>query len=349
LGTCGGTPESPEKFLKGTELNIRRIAAAATFATGAAMAFAPLAAADLGDTVTSTLDSQIASENSLFETYAALAGDSADIHKGGAGVFDTFLTPALLAHDAPQATTFGEVTTLESELYGANPIVAGISGDTGPFSEFNGALTQFYNAYDVGLYASQNNGALDTNPSDYIDNHALEHALTLGTPQAAEQYLYNFAFGDFKGYEAYFAPAFTTTAPTDIDPTLSAEIVQLNSLFELDGKLAGVYADIAPIGDVPGTNVGFDTIAVGDLNATFNDLVFGAAGPTGDPGSYDVLNGALSEFFNASNVELYSALNAGAILPVGDLIGTHDFLSSGVATAVSDYLQLGLSDLAGYF
>jgi hypothetical protein len=42
-------------------------------------------------------------------------------------------------------------------------------------------------------------------------------------------------------------------------------------------------------------------------------------------------------------------LNAGALLPVADLIGTHDFLGAGGATAVSDYLQLGLSDLAGYF
>jgi hypothetical protein len=188
---------------------------------------------------------------------------------------------------------------------------------------------------------------LDTNTADYIENNALNHALTLGTPQAAEQYLINFALGDLKGYDAIFAP--TATGPGDIDPTIGNEIVQLNQIFELDGRLAGVFGDIAPHGsNVFG--VGFDTISPTDTNPFFNELVFGAAGASGDPGSYDVLNGALGEFFNASNVELYSLLNGGDILPVGDLIGTHaDFLTHGVSTAVSDFLQLGFSDLAGYF
>ena len=159
---------------------------------------------------------------------------------------------------------------------------------------------------------------LDTNPGDYIENNALNHALTLGSPTAAEQYLYNFGLGDLKGYDAIFAP--TATGPGDIAP---------------EGSKA--FA------------VGFDTISPTDLNSTFDSLVFGAAGPSVDPGSYDVLNGALSEFLNAFNVEDYSLLNAGSLLPVADLIGTYDFLGAGVATAVSDYLQLGLSDLAGYF
>ncbi len=308
------------------------------------MAFAPLAAADPA-AVTSVLDSEISAENSLFESYAALGGVT-DVVKGGPGVFDSF---GSVATDAPQATTFGAVTPIETYLYGANPILAGISSDSGPYSEFNGALSQFFNAYDVALYASENNGMLDTNTADYIENNALNHALTLGTPQAAEQYLYNFGLGDLKGYDAIFAPATTTVAPTDILPYESNEIVQLNNLFELDGKLAGVYADIAPH-TMAGTNVGFDTIPTTDLNTTFNDLVFGAAGPSTDPGSYDVMNGALGEFFNASNVELYSLLNGGAILPVADVIGTHaDFLTGGVSTAVTDFLQLGLSDVAGYF
>ena len=322
---------------------MRKIAAAACFATGAALAFAPFAAAD---PATATLDSEIASENSLFETYAALSGDSADITKGGAGVFDTFTTPADLVKDAPQATTYGEVTQLESYLYGANPIVAGISSDTGPYSEFNGALTEFYNAYDVALYAAQNNGILDTNTGDYIENNALNHALTLGSPTAAEQYLYNFGLGDLKGYDAIFAP--TASGPGDIDPTIGNEIVQLNQLFELDGRLANVFGDIAPEGS-KAFGVGFDTIAPADLNTTFNDLVFGAAGPSVDPGSYDVLNGALGEFLNAVNVQDYSLLNSGDILPVADMIGNQDFLGDGVTTAVGEYLQAGLSDLAGYF
>jgi hypothetical protein len=325
---------------------VRKIAAAASFACGAALALAPLAAAD----VTPVVDTEISAENSLFEAYAALAGDSGDITKGGTGVFDTFTTPADLAKDAPQVLPgvgdYGQVTQLETELYGANPIIAGISSDTGPYSEFNGALSQFFNAYDVALYASENNGALDTNTADYIENNALNHALTLGTPQAAEQYLLAFGQGDLQGYDAIFAPAQTATAPTDIDNTLANEIVQLNNLFELDGKLAGVYGDIVP-NVAPGTNIGFDTIPVGDLNTSFNDLVFGAAGPSVDPGSYDVMNGALGEFFNASNVGLYSLLNSGALLPDADVIGTP--LGTSVSTAISDYLSAGLADIAGYF
>jgi hypothetical protein len=334
-------------------MNIRKIAAAATFATGAAMAFAPLAAAVPDPTlVTDTLDSEIASLNSGFELDALFAGDSADITKGGAGVFDTFKAGDLVKdapHLVPGTNDYGQVTPLETELYGANPILAGVSSDTGPYSAYNGALTEFYNAYNVAVYAAANNGVLDTNQNDYIENSSLNHALTLGSPTAAENYLINFGEGDLKGFDAIFAPASTTVAPTDIDPTISNEIVQLNNLFELDGKLAGVYGDIVPnINSIPGNYVGFDTIPVNDLNSSLDSLVFGASSASGDPGSYDVLNGALSELFNASNVEIYSLLNGGALLPAVDIIGTHAELGT-VAASVSEYLTLAGSDLAGYF
>ena len=333
-------------------MNIRQIAAAATFATGAALAFAPLAAAVPDPTlVTDTLDSEIASLNSGFETDALFAGDSADITKGGAGVFDTFTTSATLAKDAPHlianTASYGQVTPLETELYGANPILAGISSDTGPYSEFNGALVQFDNAYNVAVYAAANGGVLDTTQGDYIENNALNHALTLGTPQAAENYLFNFGVGDLKGFDAIFAP--NATGPGDILPTEANEIVQLNNLFELDGKLTNVFGDIVPH-TMAGTNVGFDTIPVLDLTKAFDSLVFGAAAPSTDPGSYDVLNGALTEFFNADNVGLYALLNMGAILPDADLFGPHlDFLDGSVSTAITDFLNLGSQDLLGYF
>lgn len=339
-GISGGTPASSVDIFERLDMYIRKLAAAAGFATGAALAFAPLAAADPA-AVTSVLDSEISAENSLFETYAALGGVT-DVVKGGPGVFDSF---GNVATDAPQATTFGGVTPIETELYGANPIVAGISSDTGPYSEFNGALSQFFNAYDVALYASENNGVLDTNTGDYIENNALNHALTLGSPTAAENYLINFGEGDLKGFDAIFAP--TASGPGDIDPTIGNEIVQLNQLFELDGRLANVFGDIAPEGS-KAFGVGFDTINPADTNATFNDLVFGAAGSSPDPGSYDVLNGALGEFLNAVNVEDYSLLNSGALLPVADIIGTHDFTGA-ISTVVGEYLSLSASDLAGYF
>jgi hypothetical protein len=329
-------------------MHMRKIAAAAGFACGAALAFAPLAAADLGSTVTSTLDAEIAAQNSNFELDALLAGVT-DVTKGGVGVYDS-----VPLADVPQATTYDGVTPLESELYGANPILAGISSHSGPFNEYNGALTEFYNAYNVGAYAAANNGALDTNATDYLGSQTTD-ATVLGaqgaTVSSAEQAFFNLGLGDLKGYDAIFAPAQTAVAPTDINPTIGNEIVQLNQLYELDGRLAGadVYGDIAPHGSTL-YGVGFDTIAPGDATPTFGSLVDGAAFPTGDSGSYDVLNGALGEFYNAFNVGDYALINNGALLPAFDVIGTHaDFLTGGVSTAISDFLQQGFGDLAGYF
>ncbi len=54
-------------------------------------------------------------------------------------------------------------------LYGVKPFKAGVSGDTGAFNEFNGALTQFDNANNVEAYSAAN-GVLDTNVPDYIYN-----------------------------------------------------------------------------------------------------------------------------------------------------------------------------------
>jgi hypothetical protein len=325
-------------------MHIRKIAAAAGFACGAALTLAPLASADLSDTVDATLASEINSQNSLFELYATLGGVGADVVKHGTGVYDT-----IPLAEVPQATTFGEVTPLETYLYGANPILAGISSASGPFSEFNGASTEFYDAYNVYVYAAANGGNLDANIGDYLGSSTtIGNALDTGSVSGAAQYFLNQGFGDLKGFDAIFAP--NATGVGDITPTLSNEIVQLNNLFELDGKLAGVFGDIAPnTFSIPGVYVGFDTIDPDATNATFNDLVFGAAGSSPDPGSYDIFNGALTEFFNASNVGLFALLNGGDILPTADLFGPTDFLGDGVSTAIGEYLQLGFSDLLGYF
>jgi hypothetical protein len=143
------------------------------------------------------------------------------------------------------------------------------------------------------------------------------------------------------------ATAAADSAATDISSTLTGEANSLNGIFGLDAAVAGINPDdIAPGSGV----LPFDTISTADTNSLFDTLVFGAAGPSPDPGSYDVFNGALGEFDNAYNVELFSLLNSGDILPVGDVIGTNaDFLTHGVSTAVTDFLQAGLSDLAGYF
>ena len=326
-------------------MQIRKIAAAAMFATGASVALAPLASADPSEFAVSTLDSEIATQNSILETYALLTGDTADITKGGTGVYDT-INQTVTPHLVPGDASYGQVTPLETEIYGANPILAGISTDTGPYNVFNGALTEYYDAYNVLAFSAQNGGELDTNPADYLgSSSSIAHALDTGSVSGAYQYFTNFALGDLKGYDAIFAPNATGTG--DILPTQANEIVQLNNLFELDGKLAGVFNDIIP-NAAPGTNVGFDTIPVQDLNATFDSLVFGAAGPSTDPGSYDVLNGALTEMFNADNVGLYALLNGGDLMPSDLVFGTHDFTGS-VATVIGDYLNLSFQDMLGYF
>ncbi len=120
-------------------MNIRKITAVGSFVAGAALAFAPLAAAD---DLTTTVDSEIASLNSIFESQAALAGDSADVTLGGTGAFDTIL-PA----DAPDAAPF---TTLDYELYGPwASVLTTLDPEPGAYDVFNGALVEFDDAYNT--------------------------------------------------------------------------------------------------------------------------------------------------------------------------------------------------------
>jgi hypothetical protein len=178
-------------------LNIRKIAVVSSLAAGAALAFAPLAAAD--DGVTSTLDSEIASMNSLFEAEAALAGDSGDVvtHSGS---FDT-----IPVADAPQSAP---LTTLDYELYGVNPLEAGPVSDPGSYEVFNGALGKFDDAFNVELYALENSGALDPNAADFIGSaSSIDHALGLANATDAAEYFFNFGLGDLEGFLGIFPAA----------------------------------------------------------------------------------------------------------------------------------------------
>jgi hypothetical protein len=56
-GASGGPPEPPWKSLKGKPMYIRKIAAVAGFATGAALALAPFASADTSSDWLSSIDS----------------------------------------------------------------------------------------------------------------------------------------------------------------------------------------------------------------------------------------------------------------------------------------------------
>ncbi len=56
-------------------------------------------------------------------------------------------------------------TLLDYELYGLNPAVAGPASDPGAYNVFNGALTEFDDAYNVELFSLLNpTAAIDTIP-----------------------------------------------------------------------------------------------------------------------------------------------------------------------------------------
>jgi hypothetical protein len=120
-------------------MNTRKIAVVGSLVAGAALAFAPLAAAD---DLTATLDSEISSLNSLFESQAALAGDSADVITSS-GALDT-----IPLADAPDVAP---LTTLDYELYGplADFLPGGLDSAPGAYDVFNGALVEFDDAYNT--------------------------------------------------------------------------------------------------------------------------------------------------------------------------------------------------------
>jgi hypothetical protein len=131
-------------------MDIRKIAVLGGFAVAAALTSAPLASADV---LTATLDSEIASLNSLFESEAAIAGDSADVTLGGTGVLDTIL-PA----DAPDVAP---LTTLDYELYGpwaGSLPTADLDPAPGAQDVANGALVEFDDAYNALAYGFDADG-----------------------------------------------------------------------------------------------------------------------------------------------------------------------------------------------
>ena len=133
-------------------MNIRKIAAAASFAAGAALAFAPLASADNTADLTTLFDSEVSSLNSIFTSDASLADVyHGDITTGGAGFVDT----ALLS-DAPNS---GTPTAFDFLLYGIDPI-GQASSDPNAADVYNGAVAKFDDAVNVELYALENGGNL---------------------------------------------------------------------------------------------------------------------------------------------------------------------------------------------
>jgi hypothetical protein len=187
-------------------MDIRKFAVVGGFAVGAALTFAPLASAVPTDPLISVVDSEIASENSLFETLGLLAGDSKDITVATTpGAFDTILAKDVPFFPVGDTADASNVTPLEYELYGLNPIAAGISSATGPFSEFNGALTEFYDAYNTELFSLANPGvAIDTIPAGDLfgSTTGIAEALATGTATSA---VTDFLTDGFADLQAFFA------------------------------------------------------------------------------------------------------------------------------------------------
>jgi hypothetical protein len=293
----------------------------------------------------------------------AFAGDSALIGDGAtAGNGDTAYTSgdilgfgdgsAAVAGSGDSAYTTGTETGTNEGAFSGFGNYNSATADTNYTTDGAGVSATDGN-YNYALVDGTNNS---TAAAGHGNNDLAEVLFTNGHASAQNgNFLYDIISPLGHAHSAA-ATAAADPAATDITSTVNSEVASLNALFTSDAALAGDYNFITHPTD-PGI---FSIVIPNDIgtvqdNGTtlFDYLVYGVnpseAGLADDPGAYNVLNGALTEFDNAYNVELYSLLNGGDIAPATDVFSHADFLNDGVATAVSDYLQLGWSDLLGYF
>jgi hypothetical protein len=212
-------------------MNMRKIAVVGSFAAGAALALAPIASAD---DLTSIVDSEISLSNSIFDSEAALAGDSTDVVTH-AGSFDT-----IPLNFAPNA---GTPTLLDFELYGLNPI-ANAASDPGSYNVFNGALTEFDDAFNSEAYGLLNNNALVPEADLFGSDKVIDAALATNTDTGAATTFFDAGLADLQGY---------------LDPSLSGSSLlsdlggglDLTSLLDpgsLGDGLTGLLGDLGSLG-----------------------------------------------------------------------------------------------------
>ena len=164
-------------------MNIRKIAVVGTFAAGAALALAPLAAADPDaaavDPLAPFVTSEVGLANAMFQGDAFLTGVGGDVQTNGPQGFD-------IINPADVATVQGNGTTpFDFLIYGVNPSEAGLASDPGAYSLYNGALVQFDDAYNVGLFQLFNPTApIDSIPMADLFGSSNSIAEALGTSAA---------------------------------------------------------------------------------------------------------------------------------------------------------------------
>jgi hypothetical protein len=243
------------------------------------------------------------------------------------------------------SATFGDYNY--ASVYGPNNSTADVGGDATHLGNGNIGIV----SDPFGTAADSANAGSSATTSGNSD--LAEVLLTHGNASATGgNNLYDIlsSFGNF--HSASLPAAADAASVVPITSTVSSEIASLNSIFEGDAALASV-----PATDIIHTAGSFDTISPDNLTNTFSSLVFGLnpENISTDPGAYDVFNGALTEFYDAYNVGLYALLNGGDLLGAGDVFGAPDTIAdvlgggATATTALSDFLQLGFSDLLGYF
>ena len=174
-------------------MSMRKIGVVGTFAAGAALALAPLASADTTFDMTDTLNSEIASMNSMFQTLATLSGiDADDINTDG--TFYTF-----------SGDDLSDNATFASLLYGFNWEDEMSQGVTGSYNLYNGALTEFYDAYNAGLYALMNDGAVIDSSDLFGSSATIDAALAVGDDGTGWDVASNFLENGFNDIAGYFS------------------------------------------------------------------------------------------------------------------------------------------------
>ena len=164
------------------------------FGETASPAAATAAADPAANDITSTVSSEVASLNSMFQADVALAGLPATDYTAGAQGFDTILPV--------DVTTVEQNATFDDLVYGFNP--DNLTNDPGAYDVLNGALSKFDDALNFGLYALENSGAAipaaDFGTDLFGVSGALATQLASDTASQAISTLFSDGLSDLAGY-----------------------------------------------------------------------------------------------------------------------------------------------------